>query len=288
MIRCVAFTAAALTLLAGAGAVGFVYSGLYNIAASEPHFAIVRWALSTLQRNAVEREAADIVAPPLDDPALVRRGFVLYEEQCVVCHGAPGVGAALIGQGLNPTPPRMTETAPAWSDGELFWIIKHGIRMAGMPAFETGLDEREIWSLVAYIRRSTHLELAEYAAMLAAAAGRLDPAAVAWTAPAVPDSAQLRDAGDPAVGRRLFLAYGCGSCHFVPGIGRASGMAGPPLGNWAARHYIAGLLLNTPANLVRWITSPQDVEPGTAMPDLAVSDDDAWDIAAFLYQVPQR
>lgn len=276
--------AAGLLLVAGAGALGFLYSGVYNIAASEPHFAIVRWALTTLQTNAVQREASDIVVPRLDDPALVRRGVVLYEQQCVVCHGAPGVAAALIGQGLNPTPPRMTETAPTWSDAELFWIIKHGIRMAGMPAFETGLEDREIWSLVAFIRRSTHLELEEYAAMLAVAEGRLDPAAVAWTAPTDPSWERLRSAGDPAEGRRLFLGYGCGACHAVPGVGRAVGMAGPPLGNWRARHYIAGARLNTPANLVAWITDPQSVEPGTAMPALGVTAAEAWDIAAWLYR----
>jgi cytochrome c len=89
--------------------------------------------------------------------------------------------------------------------------------------------------------------------------------------------------GDARRGARLIAAYGCGSCHAIPGVSNARGGVGPPLTRFAERTYIAGALRNEPAALVRWIRFPQHVEPGTAMPDLGVSEQHARDIAAYLY-----
>jgi cytochrome c1 len=89
--------------------------------------------------------------------------------------------------------------------------------------------------------------------------------------------------GDPRLGQRAINAYGCSSCHIVPGVVGANGTVGPPLTHWAEREYIAGSLPNTPENLIFWVQYPQDVEPGTAMPDLDVSEADARNIAAYLY-----
>jgi cytochrome c len=89
--------------------------------------------------------------------------------------------------------------------------------------------------------------------------------------------------GDPARGKQQIVAYGCGSCHVIPGIRQARGLVGPPLTAFARRTYIAGEVPNNVANIVRWITVPQAIEPGTAMPNLGVSDGQARDIAAYLY-----
>lgn len=89
--------------------------------------------------------------------------------------------------------------------------------------------------------------------------------------------------GSPAKGREAVLRYGCGSCHSIPGVQKANGLVGPPLGGIASRVYVAGVLQNTPDNLVLWIRNPQGVDPKTAMPTLGVSEDDARHIAAFLY-----
>ncbi len=89
--------------------------------------------------------------------------------------------------------------------------------------------------------------------------------------------------GDAERGRERIVAYGCGSCHTIPGIRTAHGMAGPPLAQFARRSYIAGEVPNSASHLVRWISSPQSIEPGTAMPDLGVTAADARDIAAYLY-----
>jgi cytochrome c len=84
-------------------------------------------------------------------------------------------------------------------------------------------------------------------------------------------------------GKQLIASYGCGSCHTIPGIPGADAMAAPPLTRFYQRSYIAGRLPNTWENLISWIQNPQGVEPGTAMPNLGVSETDARDIAAYLY-----
>ena len=84
-------------------------------------------------------------------------------------------------------------------------------------------------------------------------------------------------------GRDLFAAKGCGGCHTVSGVAHAEGLVGPPLDGVAGRAIIAGKLANTPINLARWISSPQSVVPGNAMPDLPITAQEARDIAAFLY-----
>ncbi|MFY1671465.1 c-type cytochrome [Plantactinospora sp. WMMB334] len=97
-----------------------------------------------------------------------------------------------------------------------------------------------------------------------------------------PPPPELRE-GYPDRGARLIQEYGCGSCHVVPGVRRADGLVGPPLTRFGARSYIAGALPNNAENLQRWIQDPQSVEPGTAMPDLGVTETDARDIAAYLF-----
>lgn len=89
--------------------------------------------------------------------------------------------------------------------------------------------------------------------------------------------------GDPQRGLTLVQEYGCHSCHAIPGVRGPKTWVGPPLQAWAKRHYIIGTLSNTPENLQLWLRHPQDVAPGTAMPDLGVTEQDAKDISAYLY-----
>lgn len=91
--------------------------------------------------------------------------------------------------------------------------------------------------------------------------------------------------GDPAKGRELIQRYSCGGCHIVPGVDGAEGLVGPPLVHWAGRRYIAGEMENTPEHLVTWLTVPQAVEPGTAMPNMGVTDEQARAMAAYLYTI---
>ena len=106
---------------------------------------------------------------------------------------------------------------------------------------------------------------------------------------AVNERSQLRShaaaatGGDPLRGEAMFIQYGCGSCHGVKHVRKASGAVGPSLDGLPVRAVIAGKLANSPDNLQAWIRDPQRIAPGTAMPDLNVGEQDARDITAFLY-----
>jgi cytochrome c len=89
--------------------------------------------------------------------------------------------------------------------------------------------------------------------------------------------------GDPQRGAQVINMKKCGSCHVIPGINGAAGLVGPPLGSFARRTFIAGEVANTPDNLVRWVMNPQAIEPHTAMPNLGLTEQQARDVAAFLY-----
>jgi len=93
----------------------------------------------------------------------------------------------------------------------------------------------------------------------------------------------IHTGGDASEGARVIVAKGCGSCHTNPGIRQAQGVVGPPLLFFSRRTMIAGEMPNTPENLLRWIRAPQLIEPNTAMPNLSVSEQQARDVAAYLY-----
>jgi cytochrome c len=95
--------------------------------------------------------------------------------------------------------------------------------------------------------------------------------------------APIVEGGNAHRGAAVIAQYGCGSCHTIPGVRAADGLVGPPLLWWSRRTFIAGEIPNTPANLVRWVRSPQSVEPQTAMPELGLTDQQARDVAAYLY-----
>ena len=89
--------------------------------------------------------------------------------------------------------------------------------------------------------------------------------------------------GEPSRGRAKIRKYGCQTCHTIPGIPEADSLVGPPLTKMASRSYIAGVLTNSPEHMIRWIRDPHGVDQLTAMPNLGVSDEDARDIASYLY-----
>lgn len=156
-----------IVVLAGA-ALGVIYGGLYDVAASTPDSSLMRWTLTTTRENAVKREAKAIEVPEhVRDPdqELLRTGFVHYNEMCVGCHAAPGVESGEVRAGLNPTPPRLVKRADQRTLAELFWVSKHGIKMTGMPAWGKTHSDEELWAVVAFVKRLPKLSAEEYAAM---------------------------------------------------------------------------------------------------------------------------
>ena len=89
--------------------------------------------------------------------------------------------------------------------------------------------------------------------------------------------------GNAHRGKQLIEQYRCGACHVIPGVENAKGLVGPPLMWWGRRTFIGGELPNKPQNLQRWLLSPKSVEPGTAMPTLGLTPQQARDVSAYLY-----
>ena len=170
-IATVLLTVAGLFLIG----IAFMYSGIYNVAATRPDSGLLHWVLETTRDRSIDSRGEDIQVPKdisLDDPKLIAKGFDHYNEMCVVCHGAPGVEPGEAREGLNPKPPllaKRTEDIPA---GELFWVIKHGIRMTGMPAWGPTHSDDKIWAIAAFVEKLPGVTPAQYQALKKSAAAR--------------------------------------------------------------------------------------------------------------------
>ena len=157
---------AALLAVFGAGAV--IYAGVYDIGATAPHWRMTSWLLETARTRSIKAQAAGIAVPPgLDDPEKLAIGVGHYAAHCAVCHGAPGVPKGDIAQGLYPPPPDLAKTAPLYSPAELFWIVKHGIKMTGMPSWSDHSDD-ELWATVGFLEKLRGMSEREYAGLVAA------------------------------------------------------------------------------------------------------------------------
>lgn len=147
------FYVVSVLILAVAGALGFAYSGLLDVSASAPEPEPIRWLLETTRERSVSRRAADIVVPDLADDARVAAGARAFGEMCAGCHGAPGREPVLGAQDMNPPPPDLSKVVRQGKPAELFWVIKHGLRMTGMPAWGHTHSDSQLWELVAFIER---------------------------------------------------------------------------------------------------------------------------------------
>jgi mono/diheme cytochrome c family protein len=272
-MRTAAGIAIAFVAVAAAGAL-VLFLGLYNVAATEQHTAPVYWVLEAAMRQSTRHHARGIAVPPLDDASRIVRGRALYDAHCVRCHGAPGVAPEFFALGLSPLPANLAFTARDWPAAELFWVIKYGIKMAGMPAWEFRLAEDDLWAIVAYLKILPGQSPSVYRASAPAEA---PPSGALATA--TPASSRA----DPRRGRVALLQYACATCHEIPGVVGASAPVGPPLAGMGVRGFIAGVVPNTAENMIRWLRGPQQLHPQSAMPDLGVSEADARDIAAYLY-----
>lgn len=140
----------AVALLGGAL---FAWSGTFDVAAIAPPSQAERVVLHGIMQRSVRAHAAkDGIRTPGDLAARAQNGASDFAEMCTTCHGAPGREPSEIGKGLNPRPPRLEDVASHWSAEELFWIVKNGVRMTGMPAFGPTHDDERIWSIVAFAR----------------------------------------------------------------------------------------------------------------------------------------
>ena len=150
------------------GGVAFIYSGVFDVAASDPHWPLTRWVLETARTRSIKLHAVGIQVPPgLDDPAKLLIGTEHFAAHCAVCHGAPGVPKGDIAHGLNPGPPDLAHASEHYAASELFWILKHGIKMTGMPSWGDHSD-KELWATVGFLEKLPGMTEQDYAKLVMA------------------------------------------------------------------------------------------------------------------------
>lgn len=151
------------------GGVGFIYSGAYDIGSDAPHWGFTHQVFETARARSIKAHAAGITPPGgSNDEAKVLMGTEHFADHCAVCHGAPGVPMGDLAHGLYPQPPDLAVTSKHHTDAELFWIVKHGIKMTGMPGWSDHNDD-QIWATVVFLRRLPGMTPEEYSKLVMAA-----------------------------------------------------------------------------------------------------------------------
>lgn len=158
------------------GGLLLAWLGIYDVAASRGHWLITDRFLRFAMERAVKVRAPDMPPPPrLDDPDLIRLGAGHFQSGCAYCHGAPGHAINPISRQMLPPPPDLSGRVGEWSDQELFWIVKHGIKYAGMPAWPARQRDDEIWAVVAFLRKLSGLGTQTYRLLALGEQKRDDP-----------------------------------------------------------------------------------------------------------------
>jgi cytochrome c2 len=152
----------------------------------------------------------------------------------------------------------------------LYYVTKKGVRMAGMPAWEFRMSDEALWGTVAFLKAMPFMEAEEYE-RLASANSTLTCPPVSAAEPYSKELAQT-----------VLRQYACHNCHLIDRVVGPDTYVGPPLHDWHKRKLIAGVAPNTTDELVRWIVDPQQVSPGTLMPNLGVSEAHARIMATYL------
>ncbi|MCE5994561.1 c-type cytochrome [Pseudomonas sp. KCA11] len=166
-----------ITTLVAAGAVasvavlGAAYSGLVNVGADDPHFPAVHAFLAMARERSIAVRARDIEVPDLKDEALIRTGAGNYNAMCIGCHLAPGVENTELSQALYPSPPNLARSGISGDPAAAFWIIKHGIKASGMPAWGKSMGDEYIWGIVAFLDQLPQLNAQQYKTMVTASGG---------------------------------------------------------------------------------------------------------------------
>lgn len=193
----------------------WAYSGLYNIGADAHHWRPTYSALQTVRDRSIHVRSKDIKVPNLDDPQLVLKGAGQYAAMCTGCHLTPGQENSELREGMYPQPPNLSKVHVDPQDA--FWVIKHGIKMSGMPAWGMveGHDDPTIWSMVAFIEKLPGMTPEQYKAIVAKAP---------------PD--EDMDMGDESGGHSHSHGHGESADH--PAETGMQGMAGMDMGNGKA------------------------------------------------------
>ena len=162
-------TLAAGALLIAVVAAVLVHMGSFDVAADKPHSQPVFWLMNTVRERSVAIRAADIIVPgDLAEAKRIASGAAQYDEMCSLCHLAPGMKRTEISRGLYPRAPelrRKSDLTPA----EQFWVVKHGLKMTGMPAWGVTHDDELLWDVVAFLRKLPDLTADQYQTLVKSA-----------------------------------------------------------------------------------------------------------------------
>jgi len=198
----------AATAIAFGLAVGgllFAASGVMPLRASSGHWAITEWFLHFSMRRSIKTHALGISPPPLDDDSLAARGAAHFDLGCRPCHGSPAAERPAVARAMLPPPPELAPRIQHWTASDLFYIVKHGLKFTGMPAWPVQARDDEVWAVVAFLRRLPEMSAHEYVAL---ARGSRDTAlqfdAAAETVPEL-------------------IQESCARCHGIDGLGRDGG-----------------------------------------------------------------
>ncbi|WP_421705656.1 c-type cytochrome [Alloalcanivorax xenomutans] len=163
-VKCIAV----LAIMAGIGGTLFLYSGWYPMGADDPHNRLTYWVLETLRERSIARASADIEVPDdLASPQRLLAGGADYNDMCAGCHLKPGRESSDFTLGLYPSPPNLTQLHHKEDNADTrarrrFWIIKHGIKASGMPAWAPGHDDERIWNMVAFLEQLPELSSEQF------------------------------------------------------------------------------------------------------------------------------
>jgi mono/diheme cytochrome c family protein len=173
-MRFLSFIGALAIAMAVAAAV-FFFGGYYNVAATQPDPDIVAWALEKVRTASINRHAVEKPPVSMEDPAIVQTGARAFAARgCTNCHGGPGVMKAKFSEGLHPEAADLEDVVKELDAAEIFWVVRNGISMTGMPGFNlVEATDQEIWTIAAFVKQRPHVSDADYAA---------------WTAGVTPES----------------------------------------------------------------------------------------------------
>jgi mono/diheme cytochrome c family protein len=159
----------ALAVIGAIGAGVFFFGGYFNIAATEQDPGIVAWAITHVREASISHHATDTAPANLGDASMVQAGAKAFASAgCVNCHGGPGATWAKFSEGLNPGPPDLKDVVGGLEPRELFWVVKNGIKMTGMPSFGANLSDPQIWLIVSFLKKYPNVSDADYKTWTAA------------------------------------------------------------------------------------------------------------------------
>lgn len=215
---------AGIAALVAAGAGLLAFGGVFNVAASAGHLPVVGHLMHVVMRNSVALRARNLTPAPAADENAAQLGALHYRDGCEYCHGAPGRRPGPVKQNMEPPPPHIVDAVRDWERHQLFWIVRHGIKMTGMPAWVAPGRDDEIVPVVEFLEAVPEMSAADYQRLIR---GKL----------AEPRHSGLSNPDDAWLEQEL---QNCARCHGRDGAGIDTGTL-PRIGGQEGR-YLANSL----------------------------------------------